>query len=603
MNQPVTREARSRATRPTLVLLAMLLALAAPAGAQQTRLNYVNADVRDVIRSLATVIGVNVLISEEVPAKRVTYTTPAPVPADQVGAVLEAILESEGLVLVQRGPVAEVMPAEYAPATGPVGFGKELPSPPPLGLITQIVPLQYIRAEEGIAVLEQLASPLARIEPVPRSNSVLITDRGINVARYLELLTQLDVSSDGEGGLRTYVYRLSHANATELASTLSQIFGAATPGVQGRARVEALSDRSLSRTLEAYRQRELQALDQRRDMPIPIALQPQGAADTVSLPEGATGLVGVTTIVPDLATNSLVIRTAPPNYPVLAETIEALDIRPAQVLLEVLVAEITLDEELEYGINWSIFADSVTGENIDLAGRLGRDVADTTFNMIDQFAARVVRLNSVDVRAVIRALASEANVQVLSTPHILALNNEEARILVGSEVPFSQSTRTGLDVVVDRIVQYRNVGTELTIIPTINADGYVTFRILQEVSALTETTVPAALGAPIITTREAETSALVLNGQTVVIGGLIDEQSTDVESGVPFLKDIPVLGLLFKSQSTRRIRTEVAIFVTPFVVFTDEDAADLLERERLRMESREAIDRGLAPPDTTGGQR
>ncbi|NIR44005.1 MAG: hypothetical protein GWN99_02280 [Gemmatimonadetes bacterium] len=603
MNQPVTREARSRATRPTLVLLAMLLALAAPAGAQQTRLNYVNADVRDVIRSLATVIGVNVLISEEVPAKRVTYTTPAPVPADQVGAVLEAILESEGLVLVQRGPVAEVMPAEYAPATGPVGFGKELPSPPPLGLITQIVPLQYIRAEEGIAVLEQLASPLARIEPVPRSNSVLITDRGINVARYLELLTQLDVSSDGEGGLRTYVYRLSHANATELASTLSQIFGAATPGVQGRARVEALSDRSLSRTLEAYRQRELQALDQRRDMPIPIALQPQGAADTVSLPEGATGLVGVTTIVPDLATNSLVIRTAPPNYPVLAETIEALDIRPAQVLLEVLVAEITLDEELEYGINWSIFADSVTGENIDLAGRLGRDVADTTFNMIDQFAARVVRLNSVDVRAVIRALASEANVQVLSTPHILALNNEEARILVGSEVPFSQSTRTGLDVVVDRIVQYRNVGTELTIIPTINDDGYVTFRILQEVSALTETTVPAALGAPIITTREAETSALVLNGQTVVIGGLIDEQSTDVESGVPFLKDIPVLGLLFKSQSTRRIRTELAIFVTPFVVFTDEDAADLLERERLRMESREAIDRGLAPPDTTGGQR
>jgi general secretion pathway protein D len=592
---------KQRLSRPgrrlAIPLLAALCAVATPATAQQTRLNYVNADVRDVIRSLATVMGVNVLISEEVPAKRVTYTTPAPVPAEQVGAVLEAILESEGLVLVQRGPVAEVMPAANAPATGPIGFGKELPSPPPLGLITQIVPLQYIRAEEGLAVLQQLASPTARVETVPRSNSLLITDRGINVARYLELLVQLDVRSDGEGGLRTYVYRLKHASGPELAATLAQIFGASVPAVQSRPRVDALADRSLSRTLESFRQRELQSLEQRRDMLLPLELQP-AAGDSAAAAEALAGLVGETTIVPDLATNSLVIRTAPPNYPVLEETIAALDVRPAQVLLEVLVAEIALDDRLEYGINWSIFADSVSGGNTSLLGRLGPSVPDSALSLIDDFSLRVVRLNSVDVRAVVRALASEANVQVLSTPHILALNNEEARILVGSEVPFSQSTRTGLDVVVDRIVQYRNVGTELTIIPTINEDGYVTFRILQQVSNLTEQTVPAALGAPIISTREAETSALVLNGQTVVIGGLIDEQSFDVESGVPLLKDIPLLGYLFKSKSTRRIRTELAIFVTPYVVFTDDDAADLLERERERLRN-EVLQQALPPPDTT----
>ncbi len=594
MKQSLTRPGQGRAARPALLILAALTALATPAGAQQTRLNYVNADVRDVIRSLATVIGVNVLISEEVPAKRVTYTTPAPVPANEVGTVLEAILESEGLVLVQRGPVAEVMPAANAPATGPISFGKDLPSPPPLGLITQIVPLQYIRADEGLAVLQQLASPTARIETVPRSNSLLITDRGINVARYLELLTQLDVRSDGEGGLRTYVYRLKHASGPELAATLAQIFGASVPAVQSRPRVDALADRSLSSTLESFRQRELQSLEQRREMGIPIELA--AAADTAAA-AAASGLVGETTIVPDLATNSLVIRTAPPNYPVLEETIEALDVRPAQVLLEVLVAEVLLDDDLQYGINWAVLADSVGGEAVDILGRLGREATDSALSLIDDFSLRVIRLNSVNVRAVIRALASESNVQVLSTPHILALNNEEARILVGSEVPFSQSTRTGLDVVVDRIVQYRNVGTELTIIPTINDDGYVTFRILQQVSNLTEQTVAAALGAPIITTREAETSALVRNGQTVVIGGLIDEQSFDVESGVPFLKEIPVLGYLFKSTSTRRIRTELAIFVTPYVVFTDEDAAALLERERDRLRN-DALDQALVPPDT-----
>jgi general secretion pathway protein D len=144
------------------------------------------------------------------------------------------------------------------------------------------------------------------------------------------------------------------------------------------------------------------------------------------------------------------------------------------------------------------------------------------------------------------------------------------------------------------------VGTQLTIIPTINEDGYVSFRILQEVSQLTQQTVEAALGAQIISTREAETSALVADGETVVIGGLIDTGSEVVESGVPLLKDIPLLGYLFKSQTTRKFRTELAIFVTPYVVFSDEDAADLLERERGRLQNREEVDEALPPPDEGG---
>ena len=131
----------------------------------------------------------------------------------------------------------------------------------------------------------------------------------------------------------------------------------------------------------------------------------------------------------------------------------------------------------------------------------------------------MVSLGTVDVRVVLQALASRTNVRILSTPRILALNNEEARILVGSQVPFTQSTRTGLDVVVDQTVQFRNVGTQLTVVPTVNQDGYVTFRILQEVSALSAQTIEAALNAPVITTREAETSALVRSGKTIIIGG------------------------------------------------------------------------------------
>jgi general secretion pathway protein D len=567
-----------------------------PSLAQGTRLNYVNADIRDVIRSLGTVLGVNVLLSEDVPDERVTYTTAEPVPFDQVSAVLEAILESEGLVLVQRGPVAEVMPAQRAPATGPIHIGKELPRPAPLGLITQIVPLQFISAEEALAVMEQLASPLARIEIVPRSNSLLITDLSSNVGRYLELLRELDVRSEGEGGLRTYVYRLRHANAATLASTLGQIFGAAVPAVQAPTPAQSLADRSLSSTLRDFQQRELQSLEQRRSMEIPLQLQVTSPQDTAGvLPTEISGLVGLSTIVPDLATNSLVIRTAPPNYPVLEETIRALDVRPAQVLLEVLIAEIQLDKATQYGINWLFFTG---GGDTEATGRFGRpQFSDSALAGVDDFLARVVHLGGdFSARAVLTALASDANVQVLSTPHVLALNNEEARILVGNEVPFNQSQRTGFTDIVDQIVQYRNVGTQLTIIPTINDDGYVSFRILQEVSALTQQTFESALGAPVITTREAETSALVRDGATVVIGGLIDTQTEVVESGVPLLKDIPLLGYLFKSQSTRKLRTELAIFVTPYVIYTDEDAAELLERERGRLQNREQLDEALPPP-------
>ena len=174
-----------------LILLTVLIAaLPRPALAQQPepiRINYVDAELSDVIRTLAAALRVNVVLTD-VPSRRITFQTPEPVAAGEVGGVLEAVLESQGLVLVQTGPVAQVMPDAQRPATGPVRVGKDLPSPPPLGLITQIVPLEFIRAEEALPLLKEVAGQHARLEIVPRSNSVLITDRGIRVARDLELL-------------------------------------------------------------------------------------------------------------------------------------------------------------------------------------------------------------------------------------------------------------------------------------------------------------------------------------------------------------------------------------------------------------------------------
>jgi general secretion pathway protein D len=579
-----------------------------PVRAQQpgtVRINYVDADLRDVIRSLAAVLGVNVILTD-VPSKRITLQTPEAVAASQAGAVLESVLESQGLVLVQSGPVAQVLPEAKRPSTGPVSVGKELPSPPPLGIITQIVPLEFIRADEAVSLLTQTAGKAARIEVVPRSNAVLITDRGVNVARYLDLLRQLDIKTGGESGLRTYVYPLKHASAVELASTLSQVFGTGGGGggTPERARVQALENRSLSSDLESFRRRELEALEQRRQNPIPTMAPPPAAATPAPGPEslGVTGagLVGQTTIIPDQATNSLVIRTAPPNFPVLQETIEQLDVRPAQVLLEVLIAEVELDRATQYGVNWQVFTrDLVAGDSGSITAGFGSQIFSDSVLSGSGFGLRVVSMANVNVRAIVKALSSRVKVRVLSTPRILALNNEEARILVGSEVPFNQSTRTGLDVIVDQTVQFRKVGTQLTVIPTVNKDGYVTFRVLQEASALTSQTIPSALNAPVITTREAETSAIVKDGNTVIIGGLIGETHQVTQSGVPILEDLPLLGGLFRTKGNSRQRTELAIFLTPHVVLNDVQADSLLRHQRDKFQgAKSAIDSILPPFDS-----
>jgi general secretion pathway protein D len=577
-----------------LWLVALLGGAPALVGAQQpqtVRINYVDAELSDVVRSLAATLGVNVVLTD-VPNKRITFQTPGPVPAAQVGAVLEAVLESEDLVLVQTGPVAQVMPEAKRPTTGPVRVGKDLPIPPPLGLITQIVPLDNIRADEAVALLKQTASKTARIEVVARSNALLITDRGVSVARYLDLLRQLDIKTGGESGLRTYVYPLKHASAVELASTLGQVFGAAVAAPGERARVQALEDRSLSSELETFRRREIEAVKQRAQMPPPSVAPSAPAATPTGAESTGAGLVGQTMIVPDQATNSLVIRTAPPNFPVLQETIDGLDVRPPEVLLEVLIVEVTLDRATQYGVNWQLFD---TKNNVT-AGFGPQSFTDSALSAAQGLGLRVIHLARVDVRAILQALSTRNNVHVLSTPRVLALNNEQARILVGSEVPFNSTTQTGLNVVVAQTVEFRKVGTQLTIIPTVNQDGYVTFRILQEVSALTNQTIQAALNAPVISTREAETSAIVKSGNTVIIGGLIGESRQLTQSGVPILQDIPLLGGLFRSRATDRSRTELAIFVTPHVVFNDEQADSLLQREREQMPAAQpSIDSVLGP--------
>jgi general secretion pathway protein D len=253
------------------------------------------------------------------------------------------------------------------------------------------------------------------------------------------------------------------------------------------------------------------------------------------------------------------------------------------VVIEVVIAEVKRTGDLNVGVGFFATDQKAEGEE----GTTG--ILPITPSA-DAFTLDILRTGDVNVGATLAALSASGNVRILSRPLIQAQNNQEARILVGSERPFIQASYTTAvnTGVTQQVVQYRDVGTALTITPTINEDGYVNLLLTQEVSSATAET---QFGAPVISTREATTQILARTGQTVVVGGLVDQQTEKSRVGIPFLKDIPVLGYLFGTTRETVSNAELFLFLTPYVVANDED--ERLLREEL--EKNTDLLKGLVP--------
>jgi general secretion pathway protein D len=348
-----------------------------------------------------------------------------------------------------------------------------------------------------------------------------------------------------QGPRGLYVYRLLHARAPHIAQTIGSLFGIGGGGAIAAAR-------------PAAREARAPAIP---PFELPADAQAAGAANlTQALPGEVSGDIQ---IVADELTNSLLVRASPEDWSVVLQAVQALDLRPLQVLIEVVILEVRRDREHEVGLSLGRI-DSLSAPISDRVDAVLRGTGGGDFTI----TAR--DLGGLGVDASLSLLAASGNVRILSRPVVLAQNNQQARILVGSERPFVQVFRSlpTESAIRDQIVQYRDVGTSLTITPTINPDGYVNLDVLQEVSSATAET---QLGAPVISTREAATRLFVRSGQSVVIGGLIEEQRDWSRSGIPFLKDIPLLGYLFGSTRSRTIRSELFLFLTPHIVATDAD--------------------------------
>jgi type II secretory pathway component GspD/PulD (secretin) len=403
---------------------------------------------------------------------------------------------------------------------------------------------QPVSAEQVLPLLRSIAA----------SNGLILSEEGGFIRLESAGAPDPRAVAEAEGqpsDVRLFVYRLRHARADRMAGTLQSVFGAARGApAHGPA---GLSRQPLSQSL-----REQRIPPQESDESPQVRVELGATAP--SLPGQVQGDIQ---IVPDEMTNSLLVRAQEGDWEVIRQAIEALDLRPLQVLIEGMIVEVRRTRDLELGVDVRGSDQRPAETRTTVEGELRGQAGDLVLE--------VMRVGGLDVNVTLSALASTGRVRILSRPVILAQNNQEARILIGAQRPFIQVFRSlPTDAAVrDQVVQYRDVGTSLMILPTINPDGYVNLQISQEVSTATT---ELQFGAPVISTREASTHLFVRDGQTVVIGGLAERQRDETHSGVPLLKDIPLLGILFRSTRESNTQSELFLFLTPHIIETDEDA-------------------------------
>lgn len=428
-----------------------------------------------------------------------------------------------------------------------------------------------------------------------RSNSLIVHARPHELETVKRLVGQLDV--DVYAGRRVFVHYAENAKAKELASTLNQIYG-------GR-------DTTTTTTTGTATTGTSRGPGQAAPPPPPLAA---GGA------QGDAGLVeGQVRFIPDETTNAVIVTTYPRLWGEIEATIKQLDRMPRQVLIETFIAEVTLTDNFNLGIDWAIksgslrlFQQSLNPSAPTIPGVPAQlPTPPTSALTLPGAGLTAVVWQAGDFLAIINALAAENRLNVLSSPHVLTSENKKAVINVSDSIPIVTSQQVPLGgttttdqttaVVGTQTVEYRDAGVILTVTPRIGERGTVALDIKQEVNDIGNQEPPT--NSRRIIKREAETSVVLQNNQTLVLGGLIQERHATENRGIPFLKDIPLIGYLFGSRGRQVVKTELLIVITPRVIGTPLDAARVTDqKKRATTEMEDATRRWApAPPPTSPG--
>ncbi|NWF51618.1 MAG: hypothetical protein HXY47_00860 [Nitrospirae bacterium] len=530
-----------------------------------------DADVYEVIQTVfGEILKVNYIVDPKIKG-RVNFRTTTPIPRSEVLTVMEIIFRLNGISVVEeRGLYRIISISDIPKEPSPIRFGREPETVELKGIaIVQVIQLKYVTSSEMSKILTPMLSQGGAILEVPPS-FIIIADTDANVKRLLQLVEIFDSEKLMLAMPQVFVYPVQNSKAKDVATMLQQIFLGQKPTPPTPAKTTTTKT------------------------PSP-ALSP--AQPPVTGAEGAEALVSeATRIFADEVTNSIIILATPEDFKTIAETIKKIDIVPRQVVIEGLIAQVTLSDELSLGVSWSLRshikitswpfegtverrgAEIVNEKGARLSGEMGQNADTLAKAGLGSGFTFVGTDPTGTVRAFIQTLVTESKAKLLATPHILVSDNREASIQVGQQIPLATQTAvtpiTGAEVTstITSSVQYKDIGIILKVKPQVNESGLVSLELSQEISSLGEATVIAGQQYSSITKTEAKTNLVAQDGQTIIIGGLIREDTTKSRTGIPLLSQIPVIGYLFGSTLERTQRNELIILLTPHVMKTIEES-------------------------------
>lgn len=604
-------------------------------------LNFDSASLKDVINTVASITNENFILTPGVDAQ-ITIHSSKKIPVSEVMDVFESVLEVNGMALVRSGDFFKIVPGATAKQkTTEVRTGNQTESLPDRDRpVTQIVPVQYVPVAEISTVLTPLLSPVGSIIPNPRNSLLVINDLSSNIIRLLDVLKEIDVNVFEN--TRMLFFKPKFSDVITLSNELTEVLNALNLPRDGVAllpveRINSLVIFSPSPSLLEAVEGWIRKLDEevisgqnifvypvqnvkaeniaeilnklyqagegttvKRTAPAQTQQKTQQRGRTTTQQRTATrsttssgssggSRVEIITFEP---TNSLIIFAPPGIYREMVQTIRRIDIYPREVLIEAVIAEVTLSDSEKLGIQWSLLR-NLNIESKEYTGLAQSTSGSENFPTLSATAPALVSgpsggLSFILYRperlmAMINALASASKVKVLSSPSLLVRDQEEASIEVGSDIPTATSTTstTTTDTLTQNI-EYRTVGIKLKIKPTISEEKTVVLDIEQEVSSKGDSLQVGREGNlfPSFSTTKTKTSIVIPHQQGIIIGGIMEEKKDKNYQGVPFLSTIPIFGKLFRYTVDATTKKELIIFITPHVL-VDRSEADVLTKEYL----------------------
>lgn len=559
---------------------------------QEMTLNFADADIRTVIEAVAQRTGRNFIIDPRVKGK-VTVISQKPMDANALYEVFLSVLKVHGYAAIPGKNAIKIVPEVNAKQDAIETFGPgRIDQDDSDAFVTQVLEVKHVDAAQLVPILRPLVPQRGHLAAYPSSNVLIISDSAANIARIATIVRRIDQATGDE----IEVIPLQHASATEVVRVITQLQGhdAKSP----RNTLQMIADERTNSILlggaVASRVR-IRALIGHLDTPMDagglthvVYLRNAVAKDLVDVLTGVSKSViagkgkkaaaaaanSEVTIQADENTNALVINAPPDVFRSLRTVIQKLDIRRAQVLVEAVIAEVTTGTSSELGIQWA-FDGSGSDNPVGIIG-----FGDNKTNVAGLLESPPVvapvssglnmglgKFSGNKVAALINAIAADTSNNILSTPTLVTLDNEEAEIVVGSSVPFltGQYTNTGNSGATNPFatIERQDVGLTLKIKPQINEGNAVKLDVQQEVSSIAESKVAVDV---ITNKRSIKTSVMVEDDQILVLGGLIEDSLREKEERVPLLGDIPILGWLFRYNKVSKDKTNLMVFLRPTIL-------------------------------------